>query len=85
MKYLALLSVFLAIPFLAACGGGRDVLSERELDQAWTAREEDKRPVVSDEDYAKLSVDARKLVIPQSLDDARHLARDKAKARQEGK
>lgn len=85
MKALALLSVFLAIPFLTACAGGRDVLSERELDQAWAAREEDKRPVVSDEDYAKLTEEQRKLVIPQTLDDARHLARDKAKARQEGK
>lgn len=82
---LALLSAFLALPLALSGCTGRDLLSERELEQAWQAREEDKRPVVSDEAYKAMSEDDRKKVIPQSLDDARHLERDKAFGRQKGK
>lgn len=81
---LALILALLASLWLSGCAG-RDLLSERELDQAWQAREEDKRPVVSDKVYKELSEEERKNVIPQSLDDARHLERDKALARQRGK
>lgn len=74
----------LASLWLSGCTG-RDLLSERELEQAWQAREEDKRPVVSDEAYKAMSEEDRKKVIPQSLDDARHLERDQAFGRQKGK
>lgn len=86
LKMLALLSAFLALPLaLPGCTSGRDLLSEHELEQAWQAREEDKRPVVSDKAYKDMTEEQRKAVIPQSLDDARHLERDKAAQRQKGK
>jgi protein-S-isoprenylcysteine O-methyltransferase Ste14 len=78
------IALLLGVLLLAGCAG-RDLLSERELEQAWQAREEDKRKVVSDEAYKNMTPEQRENVIPQSLDDARHLERDKAVNRQKGK
>lgn len=96
MRYFLL---FLVALVFVGCKSA-DPLMEQNLHRAWEVRDEDKRPVISDEDYKKVldaktlelvaagktEADAkaeaeefaRRLYLPQSLEDARKFERDQA-------
>lgn len=55
-----------------------DPIMDQNLRRAWTVRDEDKRRVVSDEEYKAMSEEQKKNAIPQSLEDARIFEKENA-------
>ena len=85
LNYFWLLGFALALAFVLPGCKSTDPLTEQNLHRAWDVREQDKRPVVSDEELEAMSDEQKALHLPESLDKARAFERDQAYRYEESK